>query len=163
MALFPADNGENDLFTSRVDPESLFGTYAPWSFELEGKAWPTVEHYFQGMKFTDEARQEKIRNADTPALARKLGRKRSKSLRRDWKQVRETVMTRGIYTRCRTHPELAEALLETGDQKLVENSNFDYFWGCGRDRRGDNRYGKVLMNVRARLQEEQASSRHLSR
>ena len=85
------------------------------------------------------------------------GRKRHKSLRRDWKQVRETVMTRGIYVRCRTHPELAEALLDTGDTKIVENSNFDYFWGCGRDRRGDNRYGKVLMNVRARLREERAA------
>lgn len=156
MSLFPTDDGENDLFTSRTDPASLFGTYAPFSFELEGKVWPTVEHYFQGMKVTDEDRQEKIRTADTPALARKLGRKRSKSFRRDWKQIRETVMTRGIYTRCRTHPELADALLATGDQKIVENSNFDYFWGCGRDRRGDNRYGKVLMNVRAKLREERA-------
>ena len=66
-------------------------------------------------------------------------------------------MTRGIYVRCRTHPELAEALLDTGDTKIVENSNFDYFWGCGRDRRGENRYGKVLMNVRARLREERAA------
>lgn len=95
MALFPDDNGENDLFMSRTDPENPLGTHAPYSFELEGKVWPTVEHYFQGMKFTDDNRQEKVRNADTPGKAGKLGRKRHKSLRRDWKQVRETVMTRG--------------------------------------------------------------------
>ncbi len=158
MSLFPDDNGENDLFMSRTDPDNPLGTHAPYSFELEGKIWPTVEHYFQGMKFTDDNRQEKVRNADTPAKAGKLGRKRHKSLRRDWKQVRETVMTRGIYVRCRTHPELAEALLDTGDTKIVENSNFDYFWGCGRDRRGENRYGKVLMKVRAKLHEEQESA-----
>lgn len=158
MSLFPADSGENDLFISRSDPESSFGTYAAFSFELEGKVWPTVEHYFQGMKFTDETWQEKIRAAATPAQARKLGRKRHKSLRRDWKQVRETVMTRGVYVRCRTYSQLAEELLDTGDQKIVENSNFDYFWGCGRDRRGDNRYGHVLMNVRAKLREERADS-----
>jgi len=157
MSLFPTDDGENDLFTSRTDPESPFGTFAAFGFELEGKVWPTVEHYFQGMKFSDEARQEKIRTADSPALARKLGRKRSKSFRKDWKEVRQTIMTRGVYTRCRTHPELADALLETGDQKIVENSNFDYFWGCGRDRRGDNAYGRGLMNVRAKLNEERAS------
>ncbi|MCM0612977.1 NADAR family protein [Marinobacter sediminum] len=155
MSLFPADNGENDLYLSRTDPENPFGTYAAFSFELEGKGWPTVEHYFQGMKFTDETRQEQVRTAATPAQARKLGRKRHKSLRRDWKQVRETIMTRGVYVRCRTHPELAEELLNTGEQRIVENSNFDYFWGCGRDRRGDNCYGKVLMNVRAKLREEQ--------
>ncbi|MCL7943725.1 NADAR family protein [Marinobacter sp. ATCH36] len=158
MSLFPADNGENDLFISRTDSDNPLGTHASFSFELEGKVWPTVEHYFQSMKFTDENRQEKVRVAATPALAGKLGRKRHKSLRRDWKQVRETVMTRGVYVRCRTHPELAEELLNTGDQKIVENSNFDYFWGCGRDRRGENRYGKVLMNVRSKLREEQAEN-----
>ncbi|AOY86815.1 GTP cyclohydrolase [Marinobacter salinus] len=159
MSLFSADNGESDLYLSRTDPESPFGTHAAFSFELEGKIWPTVEHYFQGMKFTDEVWQEKIRAAATPGLARKLGRKRNKSFRRDWKQVRETVMTRGVYVRCRTHPELTEQLLKTRDQKIVENSNFDYFWGCGRDRRGDNCYGKVLMNVRDKLREEQESAR----
>ncbi|TGN39212.1 NADAR family protein [Marinobacter confluentis] len=155
MAIFPSDDGENDLFTSRTDPESEFSTYAPYRFHLEGREWPTVEHYFQGMKFTDQVMQEKVRQAGSPAEARKLGRKRHQSFRKDWKQVRETIMTRGVYTRCRTHPDLAKALLGTGDQKIVENSNFDYFWGCGRDRRGENRYGRVLMNVRAKLREEQ--------
>ena len=68
MSLFPDDNGENDLFMSRTDPDNPLGTHAPYSFELEGKVWPTVEHYFQGMKFTDDNRQEKVRNADAPAL-----------------------------------------------------------------------------------------------
>ena len=57
-------------------------------------------------------------------------------------------MTRAVYIRARSHPELAQELLNTGDQTLVENSQYDYFWGCGRDRRGNNTYGKVLMNVR---------------
>ena len=153
MPLFPTETGENDLYLSRSDPDSRLGTFAAFSFELEGKLWPTVEHYFQGMKFTDETWQEKVRTAATPAQARKLGRMRHRNFRRDWKQVRETVMTRGVYVRCRTYPDLAEELLETGDQKIVENSNFDYFWGCGRDRRGHNGYGKVLMNVRTRLRE----------
>jgi ribA/ribD-fused uncharacterized protein len=156
MAIFPSDDGEQDLFLSRSDPENPLGTHSFFSFELEGKVWPSVEHYFQGMKFNDDARQEQVRAAPTPQQARKLGRKRHKSFRSDWKQVRETVMTRGVYTRCRTYLELAEELLATGDQKIVENSNFDYFWGCGRDRRGDNAYGRVLMNVRAKLREEQA-------
>lgn len=154
MPLFPTETGENDLYLSRSDPDNRLGTFAAFSFELEGKLWPTVEHYFQGMKFNDDAWQEQVRTATTPARARKLGRKRHRNMRRDWKQVRETVMTRGVYVRCRTYPDLADELLKTGDQKIVENSNFDYFWGCGRDRRGHNGYGKILMNVRARLREE---------
>ncbi|WP_235937657.1 NADAR family protein [Marinobacter caseinilyticus] len=157
MALFPSDNDEHSLFTSREDVDSPLGTFAPYAFDLEGKTWPTVEHYFQGMKFGDSPRQEQVRQAESPRQARKLGRKRHKSFRRDWKQVRETVMTRAVYVRCRTHPDFANALLATGDQPIVENSNYDYFWGCGRDRRGENTYGKVLMNVRDKLREERAA------
>ena len=45
-------------------------------------------------------------------------------------------MTRAVYIRARSYPELAQELLNTGEQTLVENSQYDYFWGCGRDRRG---------------------------
>jgi len=68
------------------------------------------------------------------------------------------IMTRALYTKCRTHPEVAERLLSTGEARLVENSQYDYFWGCGRDHRGHNTYGQVLMDVRSRLREEQELS-----
>lgn len=63
-------------------------------------------------------------------------------------------MTRALYTKCKTHPDVAEQLLKTGSSKLVENSLYDYYWGCGRDRRGTNMYGQVLMNVRDKLLSE---------
>jgi hypothetical protein len=65
-------------------------------------------------------------------------------------------MTRAFYLKCRTHPEAAEALLATGERPILETSQYDYFWGCGRDLRGENAYGQVLMAVRQRLREEQA-------
>jgi predicted NAD-dependent protein-ADP-ribosyltransferase YbiA (DUF1768 family) len=51
---------------------------------------------------------------------------------------------------------VAQRLLATGAARLVESNAYDYFWGCGRDRRGLNVYGEVLMDVRRRLQEEAA-------
>ncbi|MGV6806534.1 MAG: NADAR family protein, partial [bacterium] len=65
-----------------------------------------------------------------------------------------TFMTRGVYTKFKTYPELAEQLLATGDNPIIENTQFDYFWGVGRDGRGENAYGKVLMSVRNKLREE---------
>ena len=63
-------------------------------------------------------------------------------------------MTRAVYIKMRTHPEIKKTLLETEDATLIESSAYDYFWGCGRDRRGHNHYGKVLMAVRDKLRKE---------
>ena len=65
------------------------------------------------------------------------------------------MMTRAVYIKCRTHEEVAAALLATGDQQIVESSQYDYYWGCGRDGRGHNAFGKVLMAVRDKLKQEQ--------
>ncbi len=148
---------EDTHYFSRTDPHELLGTCAHFAFELEETTWPSVEHYIQAMQFEEKSQQEKIRLASHPEDAQKLGKtgffKRARS---NWKQTRVAYMTRGVYTRCRTHPEICSALLATGETQLIENSQYDYFWGCGRDRRGDNMYGKVLMQVRTKLREEQA-------
>ena len=41
---------------------------------VDGKTWPTTEHYFQAMKFpTKPEHQEKIRLNNNPAIAKRLG------------------------------------------------------------------------------------------
>lgn len=151
--IFTVDS-QQALYFSRADVDEVLGTFSRHSFQLEEKEWPSLEHYFQAMKFEDKESQEKIRLAKHPKLARKWGRNRFRRIRKDWKKVKAVFMTRGFYTKCRTYPEIAEKLLATGTDKLVENSQYDYYWGCGRDRRGENRYGQVLMNVRDKLREE---------
>jgi ribA/ribD-fused uncharacterized protein len=66
-------------------------------------------------------------------------------------------MTRAVYLKCRTHPEVAQQLLQTGQRRLVENSQYDYYWGCGRDGRGFNTFGEVLMDVRDKLRNNAVS------
>lgn len=146
---------QNTLYFSRTDVNEIFGAWSKHPFVLEEKEWPSVEHYFQAMKFNDIDYQEKIRQASHPKQARKLGRSRFKRIRKDWKKVKVVFLTRALYTKCRTYPEISDKLLQTKQQKLVENSLYDYYWGCGRDRRGENMYGQVLMNVRNKLAEEQ--------
>ncbi len=153
MGIFPEIN-EDALFLSRSDTTENLGSFSKHGFDLDEAYWPSVEHYFQAMKFEDADYREKIRTADHPKKARKLGRSRLRKIRADWSKVKTVVMTRGVYIKCRSYPDIAEQLLATADRKLIENSQYDYYWGCGRDRRGENHYGKVLMNVRSKLREE---------
>jgi len=153
--LFP-EIDEDSIFISRNDSEELLGTFSPHDFNLEGVAWPSVEHYYQAMKFetNDQGYFEKIRTCESPKQARKLGRSNSKNLRSDWAKVKRVVMTRALYTKCRTHSEIADYLLSSKERKILEDSQYDYFWGCGRDRRAENTYGRVLMDVRGKLRKE---------
>lgn len=153
--LFP-DMDEDTLYIHRNDPNELLGSFSEHPFTLDGFSWKTVEHYFQAMKYETTApdHYKKIQSAEDAKQAKKWGRSRFKKIRHDWANVKRVVMTRAIYTQCKTHPDLTAYLLETGDRKILEASQYDYYWGCGRDRRGENVYGQVLMDVRKKLQQE---------
>jgi len=153
MPFFP-DTSQESLYLSMNDKEELLSRNSDHAIKLEDKQWPTVEHYFQAMQFESSDYQEKIRNAISAEQAIKLGKTWFKRKRKDLNQVRTILMTRALYIKCRTYPEVTERLLETEELRLVENSQFDYYWGCGRDHRGENHYGEVLMNVREKLLSE---------
>lgn len=153
--LFPDLDADN-LYLSRSDVNEPLGTFSRHGFFLEDREWPSVEHYYQAMKFLAPEEQEKVRSAKHPRKARKWGRSRFRKLRKDWSKVKVVYMTRAVYTKCKAHPEIAQKLLATGDKNLLESSQYDYFWGCGRDRRGNNQYGRILMNVRSKLRQEAA-------
>ena len=153
--LFPPA-GEK-YYLSRSDVNHPLSSYSKFGFELDGAKWPSVEHYYQGMKFEDSELQESIRTTSHPEQAMKLARTNKRRIRKDWSKIREVMMTRAVYIKCRTHESVSDALLATGDDAIAENSQFDYFWGCGRDGRGENAYGKILMAVRDKLREEQTA------
>ncbi|GAB1257816.1 NADAR family protein [Aurantivibrio plasticivorans] len=156
MPIFQPEPDVETFRLSRDDASESLSCVSPFSFELDGHRWPTVEHYYQAMKFDSAGLQSKIASAATAQAARKIGRGFFRRPRKDWSKVREVVMTRAVYIRARTHEDIAERLLATDDQPIVETSVYDYHWGCGRDGRGHNHYGKVLMNVRDKLREERA-------
>ncbi len=142
------------LTLSRSDPSHPLASYSKHAFELDGFEWPSVEHYYQAMKYEEPEYRELIRQAAHPADAAKLGKSKKHQKRRDWDKVRVTFMTRGSYIKCRTHQEVADLLLESGDIDIMEVSQYDYFWGGGRDMRGENAFGKLLMGIRDKLREE---------
>ena len=146
-------NAEESIYLSRRDTESPLASYALYRFELDGETWPSVEHYYQGMKFEERELRDQIINAADALEANKIADKNKRKIRKDWKKIRKLMMTRALYTMFKTHSYAANKLLSTETNKLVENSQYDYYWGCGRDLRGDNRYGQILMDIRHKLRE----------
>jgi N-glycosidase YbiA len=118
---------------------------------LEGKEWPSVEHYYQAAKTLDPVFREVIRKAPSADAAKKLGRDPACVLREDWDEVKADVMRRAIAVKFAQHPDLRSMLLETGDAVLVENSKKDYYWGCGADGSGKSMLGALLMELRESL------------
>ncbi len=135
------------------EPYGEFSNFARFPIKLDGKTWPTSEHYFQAMKFLDDANRAEVRGAKTPAGAARLGRDRSKPLRRDWESVKDNVMRQAVLAKFTQHEDLRKLLLETGDAKLVEHTENDDYWGDAGDGSGKNMLGRILMEVRGQLRE----------
>jgi ribA/ribD-fused uncharacterized protein len=134
-----------------ADEHGEFSNFAPYPISLDGKRWPTSEHYFQAQKFLDPELREHIRRSSKPGQAATLGRNRTAPLRRDWESVKVDVMRKAVGAKFEQHRELASLLLATGDSHIVEHTENDSFWGDGGDGSGRNMLGRILMEVRARL------------
>jgi N-glycosidase YbiA len=138
------------FYTPR-DKYGCFSNFSPHGIELDGRYWPTVEHYFQAQKFTDKVQRERIASARTPKDAKTLGWDRKLAVRPGWDQIKDDVMLRAVRKKFATHERIRAILLATGDEALVENAPSDSYWGCGADGSGKNRLGEILMQVRAEL------------
>lgn len=87
-----------------------------------------------------------------PSEAKRLGRR--VRLRSDWEQVKDQVMLDVVRAKFDQHPDLAQKLLATGDEELVEGNDWgDIYWGVYKGH-GKNMLGKILMRVRAELRGE---------
>jgi len=106
----------------------------------------------------DPGYRERIRVSRTPKDAKTLGQTRKRPLRSDWEDVKVDVMRTALLAKFTTHADLCNALLNTGEEELVENAPTDYFWGCGQLGSGQNMLGKLLMETREVLRNRKADS-----
>lgn len=139
------------LFYAAGDPYGEFSNFAPFPIRLKDKVWPTSEHYFQAQKFAGTRDEEEVRRARSPMIAARMGRSRSRPLRKDWEQVKDQVMLEALRAKFAQHDALKELLLGTGDAQLVEHTSKDRYWADGGDGTGRNQLGVLLMKVRSEL------------
>jgi ribA/ribD-fused uncharacterized protein len=110
------------------------------------------------MKTLVPEEREFIRLRATPGMAKRVASHGNITLRGNWDQIKEEVMVRLIALKFKPGTELAQLLIDTGNEELVEiNWWHDTFWGrctCNRcNNQGDNKLGEILMAQRTKLME----------
>ena len=171
------------FYDSKTNQETAFlGSFFDEALVFYDKSWyPCAEAAFQAAKTLDKTRREAFKNLlrtgdgydYLPGLETKmdedrvghkswyLGRQIS-PIRSDWKEVKDQVMHEIVYNKFNNNSFLKTSLLATGDVILLENAPNDY-WGIGLSGKGQNRLGKILMQVRNELSTSRSlKSRRLS-
>jgi ribA/ribD-fused uncharacterized protein len=145
-----------------------FSNMSEHRIDVDGTQFPTVEHYFQAMKakeFKDDEIYEKILKAKTPKAAKALGKKVKGFVKDIWDSKKDDIMRLGIRTKFIQHPALRTQLQNTGERMIGEADARNTYWGIGTSMisekakhpekwRGQNRIGKILMDLRKEFADE---------
>jgi len=119
--------------------------------------YPSVEHAYQAYKTDDISQRVAIALIPTAAMAKKVGKTLTPS---DWNLRKASLMEVFLHLKFFPETELAEKLLATGDEQLVEDNYWhDQYWGnctCKKHKEipGTNVLGKLLMKIREELNRE---------
>ncbi|WP_406698480.1 NADAR domain-containing protein [Singulisphaera sp. Ch08] len=159
--IHPGSEGGDKLdtidFYSVSEAYGCFSNFSHHPIRLDGKTWPTSEHYFQARKFIGTPDEEEVRQAKSPMIAARMGRSRKRPLRKDWESAKDSIMHEAVLAKFTQHADLRQVLLGTGGSKIVEHTVNDAYWGDGGDGSGKNRLGQILMQVREELRSSEPS------
>ena len=119
---------------------------------MDGKMYSTVEHAYQAAKTMDNLERDIIACAVTPGKAKQLGNN-VRVLRPNWDNVKEAIMLDLLLKKFVPFNNLAINLMDTYPYQLIEGNDWnDYYWGVC-NKRGKNRLGELLMEVRTNLRD----------
>ncbi|KAI9088777.1 hypothetical protein DFS34DRAFT_640164 [Phlyctochytrium arcticum] len=107
---------------------------------IKSLTYQTVEHYIQAQKFPlDALTQARIRNADTPSMAIKIGQEQSFYCRQDWEMVRNKVIRKALTAKFTQHKSLREKLLAMSVTSILKRLSVD------------ENFSQPLLEIRAQL------------
>ena len=117
---------------------------------FDGITYQNNEAAFQAQKTQDVGKRTQFAYLK-PQDAKHAGRKLH--LREDWETVKYDLMYQICKAKFLQHPDLAQKLLDTGNEELIEGNDWgDRIWGAV-DGNGQNHLGKILMRIRKELSE----------
>ena len=151
------------LFNAATPGVDFLSAMYPSPFrDDKGRLWRCVEQYFQYHKLsianledkklielTTELK-EKILGSYDPFKMRYFGsQKAGGNMNPKWdKGLSDKVMLRAQRWKYEQNPLLLVELMQTRNNDLVEDAPWDAIWGSGKDGNGQNKSGKILMELR---------------
>ena len=148
------------MIESFIGEHAFLSNFFPCKIVYEGIEYPSTEHAFQAAKAPDRETRLIIAAKKKPGQAKHAGGKRGIIKDFDfeaWEDKKIDIM--GDVCRIKFEdPTLRQLLKNTGDQPLEEGNNHnDTFWGVSlKTGEGRNILGKILMIIRAEINEEDA-------
>jgi len=137
---------------------AFLSNYHPTVVEYEGEKYSTVEHAYQAAKTLELDLRRQIQHADTPGKAKELGQK--VPLRHGWQEGLKFDVMRELLHQKFQIEKYKDRLLATENRYLEEGNwwHDNIFGNCTcikcENVHGENMLGKLLMEVRTKLQEE---------
>jgi ribA/ribD-fused uncharacterized protein len=143
-----------------------FSNDAKKQVEIAGTTYPTVTHYVGAMEALESKNDpvhEKIMKAASAKAAKAYLKKLNKN--EAWETKKDEVMRAAVRAKFTHHPDLRTKLLDTGKRPIGFADARDIYWGIGTSMdtdkaksaskwRGLNKLGKILEELRSRLEEE---------
>nr|WP_244895202.1 NADAR family protein [Gilliamella apis] len=112
--------------------KSCFSQWYPSRFEIDNIYYPTAEHYMMAEKarlFGDKQILSKILTANSPGLAKALGRQVKGFIPKIWDEHCFNIVINGNYAKFSQNSKLTDFILSTKQRILVEASPVDKIWG----------------------------------
>jgi ribA/ribD-fused uncharacterized protein len=120
-----------------------------WRMVFEGQEFTCAETAYQFGKPKDRAVAEWLISAPKPHLCAVAAHALlAFDIRPDWNAIKVDRMKAVLEAKFTQHEDLKQALLNTGDATLIEDSKTDSFWGTGSKGVGQNTLGRLLIDLR---------------
>lgn len=130
----------------------FLSNFQPARVIMDQAVYPSVEHAYQAAKTLNLILRVAFQSSYTAGQSKNAGRELR--LRSDWESIKESLMLDLTRKKFQSDP-LKSQLLATGYSELIEGNTWnDTYWGVCRGR-GQNKLGKILMQVRKELVDSQ--------
>ena len=140
----------DSVISSFRDEYAFLSNMFPCTIIYQGNMYTNVEAGFQAQKNPSKAKEFSLLEGKE---AKRKGR--TVRLRPDWENVKVGIMEDLVLAKFTQNQQLKEALLKTGNLKLVEGNKWnDRFWGVCKGI-GENKLGLILMKIRQQIRKKE--------